>query len=69
MNKRIGSDVGINFDTLKQTNTKKLHQPKEKKMFFALFDSTRKKVIVLSRKLKDTLTDSNLAIVEYKFLF
>jgi hypothetical protein len=28
---------------LKQTNTKKLHKPKEKEMFFSLFDSTRKK--------------------------
>jgi hypothetical protein len=42
INKWIRSDVGISFCTLKQTNTKKLHQPKEKEMFFSLFDSTKK---------------------------
>ena len=29
--------------TLKQTNTKKLHEPQQKKVFFSLLDSTREK--------------------------
>jgi hypothetical protein len=43
MNKWIRSDVGISFVHLKQTDTKKLREPKENEVFFVIVGFKRGK--------------------------